>query len=225
MFYASLTKSPVWTSVQCLSLLWTSTRTYRTCWTWSAIWRQRQRTLPERWGGFSRCGLCYAVFSPDPLPRWNVDFPLDGGGAEEAAETESDLDAELLPQPGSTGGPQPGCQTDPGSGDKEAGTPEPGLWKADHVSEPNSTLMLCSDLLCNLPFDYLLTAKRAELWLPFKTFKYILLAKISILGKKHRCKRWLIIFGWERNPSLSKRASGDKGMCSAQVEPYLSRAC
>lgn len=63
---------------------------------------------------------------------WNIHFlsffSSDGGRAKEAEETKSDPDAKLLAQPSSTGSPQPGQQTDPGSGDKKAGAPEPGLF-------------------------------------------------------------------------------------------------
>lgn len=64
---------------------------------------------------------------PDWLMWCNIYFPLDGGRAKEAEETESDPNAELHTQPIFTGSPQPGRQTDPGSGDTEAGAPGPGL--------------------------------------------------------------------------------------------------
>lgn len=70
-----------------------------------------------------------------PLQQCGLTFPdsflvvlsSDGGGTKDAEETESDPDAELLTQPSSPGSPQPGHHTDPGSGDTEAGAPEPGM--------------------------------------------------------------------------------------------------
>lgn len=56
-----------------------------------------------------------------------VIFSSDGGQTKAAEETESDADTELLSQSSSTGSPQPGQQTDPGSGDSEAGASQPGL--------------------------------------------------------------------------------------------------
>lgn len=55
--------------------------------------------------------LSLAVMCPDSL-LWGNMFLLvlssDGGRAKAAEETESDLDAELLTQSRSAGGPQPG---------------------------------------------------------------------------------------------------------------------
>lgn len=125
--------------VQCLSLLLRNTRPYKTPWTWSGTWGQKQRTLPEQWVSYiSSPTLCLLIVITllCPLQQCGLTFldsflvvlSSDGGGARDAEETESDPDAGLLTLPSSTGSPQPGHHTDPGSGDTEDGAPEPGLW-------------------------------------------------------------------------------------------------
>jgi len=74
--------------------------------------------------------------------------PSDGGGANKAEETESDPDAELLAQSRSAGSPQPGHQTDPGSGDAEAGPPEPGLHSFRDVWHRNLGIQYVGEHKC-----------------------------------------------------------------------------
>lgn len=127
--------------VQCLSLLWKNLRPYRTHWTWRSIWGQRQRTLPEPWVilnwpltflsyslgvDFCHTVLLPAIMCPDALIIILLILSSDGGRAKAAEETESDLDAELLTQSSSAGSPQSGQHTHPGTGESEAGAPEPG---------------------------------------------------------------------------------------------------